>query len=119
AAVENIGSRITDENVIARAAGERIVAGPAIEPVGARPTPENVVARTALENIGSVVADQSIGKRTAPQILDADKAIPCRIAGTGNCIQQVDKHAGARIGVACRVDAGAAIERVSAGTTLQ
>ncbi len=91
---------------------EPVVAGPALQRVAAAAAREHVVAGQAPQGVGIDVAGQGVGEARAHHLLDAGQRVALGVATRHRAGAEVDRHGGSRAGIAGRVDAGAAGDRV-------
>jgi hypothetical protein len=93
---------------------ERVFAGAAEQTVGTARAGNHIVAAAAFDRVVGPVARQKIGDIAAADVLDPDIAIAGRIAAVELRVREIDIDAAGRL-VRRPVDAGPAVENVSAG----
>ena len=98
--------------------GGGVAAVAALQRVGAGAALERVIAVAAGQGVGPGVAGQRVVEGRAGQVLDVAQGVAGGVAARGGAVDR-DHDRGAGPGVARRVDAGAAGQRVGPGAALE
>ena len=102
-----------------RAVIDRVEAYTAVHDVGARAAQNAVVARAAANGIGRAAAAENVAESRPFENFDVGQAVAQGIAARAQRTVQRYRNASRRTGIACRVDAIAALNVVRACATVQ
>jgi hypothetical protein len=110
-----------DQDVVIVAASERVVAGAAskrvkpctaVQRVVTAAAIKSVVAHPAAERVVVCVAGKCIGMGRAYEVLNIFEGVACRVTAGRRSGCEIDRHAGLAAGIASRIDAGYAVDRI-------
>src|SRR5262249_3678379 len=111
AAVDDVRARSTPHRVIAVPSAQHVVAGA---------SDEAVVAAPAIDDIGIGIADEKIVEARQDDLLNRAEGVTLGIAGPYRRLcTEIDADTCSRLGVAHRIKAVAAVERVCTGSAME
>ena len=128
AAGQHVGVGAAGQRVVALAAAQRVDPGAAQQPVVAAAAFQHIVAALARQHVRACAAQDHVArsgtgdrivKGRTDDALDRDQAVPLGIATGADAAIHRDLHARARFGVAGRVIARAAVQRIGAAQPRQ